>query len=137
MSENTNTVADIVEAEVRRHHAALQKWLGGEADSAFFDSEIASALNENFEWIKASGEQTTRGTILDWIRSRRGKSPGRRISVQDFRIVAQVGNIAVSRYTEKFADQPGQEPAVRRQATAVLMLEPRLQWLHVFETCDC
>jgi hypothetical protein len=72
--------------------------------------------------------------MQDWNRSRHGKSPGRRISIEGFRVVAQVGNIAVSKDTEKFADPPGREPAVRRQATAVLMLEPRLKWLHLFET---
>ena len=92
------------------------------------------ALNENFKRIKASGEQTTRETMQDWNRSRRGKSPRRRISIQNFRVVAQVGNITASKDTEKFADLPGQEPAVRWQATAVRMLELRLQLLHLFET---
>ena len=136
MSKDTKTVAEIVEAEVHRAYTALQNWYGDEAACTSFDTEIAFALNENFEWIRPTGEQTTREKILAWIRSRRGSNPGRQISVEDFRVVAHVGNIAVSKYTAKIIDEPGQKSSVRREATAVLMIEPRLQWLHLFETAS-
>ena len=56
------------------------------------------------------------------------------MTIQNFEMVADEGNIAVSKYTEVNFEAGSQEPSITRRATAVFMIEPRLQWLHLFET---
>ena len=134
MNVHADTISDLIESEVHRHHRALQDWFVGDTEIASFDSTISSALHDNFEWVRPTGEEASRAKVLDWIRNRHGQYPGGSVTIQDFQLVADEGNIAVAKYTEVNFEPPSQAPSVTRRATAVFMIEPRLQWLHLFET---
>ena len=126
-------INDAIEAEILRHHAAIAEWVGGSMPEENFDDNFADALHPNFEWVHPTGKEQSRDEILTWVRARRGLHPGARIMLADFQLIAHEGNIAVAKYTELGLFPPADAPKNNRRATAVFMLEPRIQWLHLFE----
>ena len=134
MNFQSYPIEDVIESEILRHHAAIAAWISGTLPEESFDATFADALHRNFEWVRPTGEEQSRDEILTWVRGRRGIHPGARLLLEDFQLIAHEGNIAVVKYTEMGLYPPADMPKNNRRATAVFMLEPRVRWLHLFET---
>nr|WP_055501301.1 DUF4440 domain-containing protein [Nonomuraea pusilla] len=121
---------EAVRAEVERHHRVLQDWLGGgPGDLAAFGAAHAPA----FTLAGPDGTVLRLEEVLDQVRAARGTAPGLRVTIRDVRLVAHADGLLVAAY-EEWHHRPGGGAGRGRRATAALLREPALRWLHLQET---
>ena len=121
------------EQEVLSLHRFFQEWLRGTADEADF-ARLPTALGPGFSMISPQGRTTSREQVVASVRGSRGKRPKMRIWIENFRVVAEVGQSAVAVYEEWQFD--GTE-TTSRMSTAVLQASDDGQdvtWTHLHET---
>lgn len=122
-----------IESAVEELHDDLATWLGSEADVSVFE-RFAAAQHRSFSMVTTTGEILRRTELLDRLRGARNASPGLRIDISEFEVLADESGMVVVRFLESH-HHAGQ--IARRRVTAVLVPadgEPGLQWLAVHET---
>lgn len=133
MTNDTQAIHHAAEQEIRRFHDVLVAWFTGDMDQGAFDHSIDAVVHPDFHWVSPSGQDVTRQDILEGLKSGHGSNPDFKITVDDVRLVASDGNLAVLSYVESQTGARNAPPENTRKSTVVFALQPRLQWLYLHE----
>ena len=134
MTSDNDKIGEAIAVEVRRLHEVLEAWFTGNMDKSEFHAAIADVLHPEFAWVSPSGKDVSRDQMIDGLHSGYASNPDFSISVNDIRLVARDGDLAVASYTEHQTGARNAPPVNVRRSTVVFVIGPRLLWRYLHET---
>lgn len=125
------------EAEIHELHDFFAAWFNGSLSNteASF-ARLSGVLAESFTFIEShQGRQLSRDEILGSIRAGHGSRPDMRITIEDVRLLHEIGDTLIASYIER---QSTSDTETTRRSTVVFVPQSSapngLVWRHVHET---